>query len=142
MTTTGARRGRVVAFGSRDPQLGTERAIVMVEAAALEAEAARKLELEIRAAVMRRLGLSIDVVELVPPRTILRTSSGKTRRSETRALWSRGELVRRRVLSTRLPLLIAVARFLPMPSTSRSRPDSSLRIRNVSVPKASTILFA
>ena len=47
--------------------------------------------------------------------------------------------------SVRLPSqasLIAAARFLPMPSTVRSLADSSLKTRKVSVPKASTILFA
>ena len=38
--------------------------------------------------------------------------------------------------------MIAAARLRPIPATPRSFADSSLRTRNVSVPKASTILFA
>jgi fatty-acyl-CoA synthase len=65
--------------------------------AVLETRASGR-SLEIEEAVRRRIretaGLDIDRVVLTPPGTIPRTTSGKVRRSETRARLEAGTLVR------------------------------------------------
>src|SRR5262249_49193619 len=72
----GVRRGCVVALGLKDAGSGTEKLVVVAETR--EAQAARRSA--IAAAVSREvaagLGLPPDRVELVPPGSIPKTSSG------------------------------------------------------------------
>jgi 1-acyl-sn-glycerol-3-phosphate acyltransferase len=88
----GVRKGCVAVFGSPDPQSGTERLVVLAETP--ETDAARRDAL--RAAVDRVtvdvLGEPADAVVLAPPHTVLKTSSGKVRRSATRELWEAGRV--------------------------------------------------
>jgi acyl carrier protein len=91
----GVRRGCVAAFGSADAASGTERLIVVAETrvtATRELEAVRKAVVE---AVDAKCGLPPDHVELVPPHSVPKTSSGKIRRNETRSLYEAGTLRRR-----------------------------------------------
>jgi fatty-acyl-CoA synthase len=85
--------GRVVAFGVEDEALGTERIHVVAETAA-EDEARRK---RITAEVIRA-GMAIDVtisrVHLVPPRWLIKSSSGKPSRKANRERVLAGEVVR------------------------------------------------
>jgi acyl-CoA synthetase (AMP-forming)/AMP-acid ligase II len=46
----------------------------------------------VRAGVSERLGIDLAAITLIAPRTILRTSSGKTRRRDVRELFLRGQL--------------------------------------------------
>lgn len=85
----GVRRGCVAAFGSRDPQSGTERVIVVAETRESGHEERKRIESEIT----RRAGAAAappDQVILVPPHSIPKTSSGKIRRNETRRLFEEG----------------------------------------------------
>jgi acyl-CoA synthetase (AMP-forming)/AMP-acid ligase II len=65
------------------------------------------------AAVVRRVaeehGVRPYAVVLVPPRTVPKTSSGKVRRAECRALFARGELVTLSVVGTDAPIAPARA---------------------------------
>jgi acyl-CoA synthetase (AMP-forming)/AMP-acid ligase II len=76
--------GRVVAFGDVDEQLGTELLCVIAETGA-EGDAARKA---VKLAILRA-GMAIDVtisrVFLVPPRWMIKSSSGKPARSTNKA---------------------------------------------------------
>jgi acyl-CoA synthetase (AMP-forming)/AMP-acid ligase II len=47
---------------------------------------------DVRDGVSERLGIDLAAITLIAPRTILRTSSGKTRRGEVRELFLRGQL--------------------------------------------------
>ena len=89
----GVRTGCVVAFGAPDARSGTERLVVTAEIRD-PAEAAR-ISAEITRAVDDAMGLPPDVVELIPPQSIPKTSSGKLRRSETRRLFLEGKLGRK-----------------------------------------------
>jgi 1-acyl-sn-glycerol-3-phosphate acyltransferase len=91
----GIRRGCVAAFGVGDPSLGTERLVVIAETRTREPAALARLEAAVRERVVDALGLPPDVVVLAPPGSVLKTSSGKIRRSATRQAWARGTLVRR-----------------------------------------------
>ncbi len=89
----GVRTGCVVAFGAPDVRSGTERLVVAAEVRS-PAEANR-ISAEITRAVHDAMGMPPDVVELVPPHSIPKTSSGKLRRSETRRLFLDGRLGKR-----------------------------------------------
>lgn len=104
----GVRKGCVVAFGARDARSGTERMVVVAEsrARALDTAARDALAREVTACVNESLGLPPDAVELVPPGSIPKTSSGKLRRTETKRLYLEGRLGRGRV-----PMWVQVARL-------------------------------
>jgi fatty-acyl-CoA synthase len=86
----GVRKGCVVAFGARDARSGTERLVVAAEVR--NSAESRRISAEIIRAVDETLGVPPDVVELLPPQSIPKTSSGKLRRSETRRLFLEGKL--------------------------------------------------
>ena len=92
----GIRKGCIVAFGLKDQASGTEKLVVVAESR--ESDPARRSA--IAAAVMNEisagLGLPPDRVELVPPGSIPKTSSGKLRREETRQLYVAGTLSSRK----------------------------------------------
>jgi acyl-CoA synthetase (AMP-forming)/AMP-acid ligase II len=71
--------GRVVAFGEEDPNLGSERLSVMAETAVTDTVGQRRLRLEIIKAAMA-IDVSVARVYLVPPRFLIKSSSGKPSR--------------------------------------------------------------
>ena len=89
----GVRRGCVAAFGISDQASGTERLIVVAETRTRDRADLNRIEAEVIKVVGEEAGTPPDKVELVPPRTIPKTSSGKIRRNQTRKLYEAGELV-------------------------------------------------
>jgi acyl-CoA synthetase (AMP-forming)/AMP-acid ligase II len=92
----GVRRGWVVAFGIRDTASGTERLVLVAEVRAGNAEARSWIARAITEQVAAGVGLPPEIVELVPPQSIPKTSSGKLRREETKRLYLAGTLGARR----------------------------------------------
>ncbi|MGH9562561.1 MAG: 1-acyl-sn-glycerol-3-phosphate acyltransferase, partial [Terracidiphilus sp.] len=88
----GVRTGCVVAFGAPDARSGTERLVVAAEVRRGESAGATRIVAEITEAVNEAMGVPPDLVELLPPQSIPKTSSGKLRRSETRRLYLEGQL--------------------------------------------------
>lgn len=86
----GVRKGCVVVFGSPDQASGTERLVVLAETRESGQQERHRLREAINAAVVEVLGEPADEVALAPPRTVLKTSSGKLRRAATRALFEAG----------------------------------------------------
>ncbi|HYA81438.1 MAG TPA: AMP-binding protein, partial [Methylocystis sp.] len=86
----GVRTGCVVAFGAPDERTGTERLIIAAELR--DPSAAARISDEITRAIDDALGMPPDVIELLAPQSIPKTSSGKLRRSETRRLYLEGKL--------------------------------------------------
>jgi 1-acyl-sn-glycerol-3-phosphate acyltransferase len=84
----GVRKGCVAVFGSADPAAGTERLVVLAEVRAGAADAA--LRDAVSRAVLDAIGEPPDLVLLAPPQTVLKTSSGKVRRSACRELFEAG----------------------------------------------------
>jgi acyl carrier protein len=116
----GVRRGCVVAFGVTDPQAGTERLVVVAETRTPPRQLARAERAQIESSITERvadaIGLPPDVVELVPPGSIPKTSSGKLRRNETRRLYLE------EALSTgKLPAWLQVARLAATGSARAAR---------------------
>ncbi len=88
----GVRRGCVAAFGLTDPSSGTERLVVVAETRSRDLDQRSRMRLEVIREVDAKVGLPPDVVELVPPQAVPKTSSGKIRRNETKRLYEQGEL--------------------------------------------------
>ena len=86
----GLRKGAVAVFGSADPESGTERLVVLAETRMRQPEHLERLRAEINALAVDLVGAPPDDVVLAPPRTVLKTSSGKVRRAACRELYERG----------------------------------------------------
>ena len=91
---SGVRKGCVAAFGSADEKTGTERMVVVAETRLKDPAEQRRMRQEITETVARKVGAPPDVVVLAPPGAVPKTSSGKIRRLETRAMWLDGRLGR------------------------------------------------
>ena len=88
----GIEPGAAVAFSAADPLTGSERLVVAAETRATTQEEFRRLEAEIVREVDYLLGMPPDEVLLVEPDVLPRTSNGKIRRNDLRALYERGKL--------------------------------------------------
>jgi acyl carrier protein len=86
----GVRKGCVAVFGSPDPAAGTERLVVLAETRETGTVANDDLREAISRVAMDVLGEPPDEVVLAPPHTVLKTSSGKLRRSACRELYEKG----------------------------------------------------
>ncbi len=90
-TVRGIRKGCVAAFGVRGGKHGTESLIVLAETRVSNAAAKARLADGVSHAIVQAIGEPPDQVVLTPPHVVLKTSSGKIRRAETRALYENGE---------------------------------------------------
>ena len=88
----GIRVGCVAAFGVADAERGTERFVIVAETRSTDREARSALTRAVIRDVGLALGVPPDRVALVPPGSVLKTSSGKIRRGATRDAWLSGRL--------------------------------------------------
>lgn len=88
----GVRKGCVAVFASPDPSGGAERLVVLAETRAIGDDARAALRSEIASTAVDLLGVPPDDVVLAPPRTVLKTSSGKIRRAASRQLYQDGKI--------------------------------------------------
>jgi acyl carrier protein len=88
----GVRKGCVAAFGTTDTHTGSEQLVILAETRETEGAKTDALRKEIMTIASDLLGLPPDVVVLAPPHTVLKTSSGKIRRSACKDLYEKGEL--------------------------------------------------
>lgn len=88
----GIRKGCVAAFGVRDPRTGSERLVILAETRETDPDSRESLYQQAVTVSNELLDMPPDEVLLVPPHTVLKTSSGKIRRSASRELYERGEL--------------------------------------------------
>jgi len=86
----GIRKGCVTVFGVPDPGSGTEKVVVLAETRETDPPKKEDLRREITERVSMLLGAPPDDVVLAPPHAVLKTSSGKLRRSACRELYQRG----------------------------------------------------
>jgi len=112
----GVRKGCVVAFGAADPIAGTERLVIVAESREGNRDARERLAQAITAQVTETLGLPPNVVEVVPPNVIPKTSSGKLRRDATKQRFLSGEL-----RSDAPPVWLQLARLAAASSAGRIR---------------------
>jgi 1-acyl-sn-glycerol-3-phosphate acyltransferase len=104
----GVRKGCVAVFGAYDPAAGTERLVIVAESRIIDASDRERLRGEIVARVADALGVPPDDVFIAPPGVVLKTSSGKIRRSAMRDVYRRGEILkpRRSIASQWIRLLL------------------------------------
>ena len=102
----GIRKGCIVAFGLTDEATGTEKLVVVAETRERDSARRASLASAVTDLVSRGLGLPPDRVELIPPGSIPKTSSGKLRREETRQLYLAGTLS-----ASRAPAWLQIARL-------------------------------
>jgi 1-acyl-sn-glycerol-3-phosphate acyltransferase len=88
----GVRKGCVAALAGADARAGTERLVVVAETRQTAAEALEGLRRGVQAATVELLGTPADDIALVPPHTVLKTSSGKIRRAAIRERYERRTL--------------------------------------------------
>jgi 1-acyl-sn-glycerol-3-phosphate acyltransferase len=88
----GVRQGCVAAFGDRHETGGTERLIVVAETRETNEAERERIRHGVVDRVAAALGVPPDLVVLAYPGAVLKTSSGKIRRSATRELYVRGDL--------------------------------------------------
>jgi 1-acyl-sn-glycerol-3-phosphate acyltransferase len=112
----GVRKGCVVAFGASDPVAGTEQLVIVAESRETNRLARERLAQAISAQVTETLGQPPSVVEVVPPNTIPKTSSGKLRRNTTKERFLGGELS-----PATSPAWLQIARLAAASSSGRIR---------------------
>lgn len=88
------RKGCVVAFGTKEPSTATEKLIVLAETRVTDLMMHSQLKQRINERVVDCIGEPPEEVVLVPPHTVLKTSSGKLRRAATRAAYEEHSLGR------------------------------------------------
>lgn len=88
----GVRRGRVVAFGCCEATTGKERLVVMVETHQTDPQQQQELRRQILNSCADIVDLPPDEIVLAPANTVLKTSSGKLRRSACRELYLNGKV--------------------------------------------------
>ncbi|MEY8016965.1 AMP-binding protein [Mycobacterium servetii] len=88
----GVGKGCVAVFASPDPAGGPERLVVMAETRAADEAARAALRAQIQSTTVDLLGVAADDVVLAPPRTVLKTSSGKIRRAASQAVYRTGRI--------------------------------------------------
>lgn len=86
------RAGRVAAFGSEDKHSKTERLIIVAETRSTAEEELENLRKEINKLAVDLIGSPPDEVVLASPGTVLKTSSGKIRRTASRELFEQGRI--------------------------------------------------
>src|SRR4029077_12820797 len=112
----GVRKGCVAAFGAPDPVAGTERLVVIAESRERNRDARQRLAQAIASQVTDTLGFPPNVVEVVSPNVIPKTSSGKLRRDETKRRFLSGKLD-----SDAPPAWLQLARLAAASSAGRFR---------------------
>ncbi len=101
------RKGRVAVFGATDSNTGTERLVVLAETHKKEIDELSQLRQQVNNVANKLIGGPADDIVLARPNTVLKTSSGKIRRSACRELYERGFLGK-----TQVPLWQQISHLL------------------------------
>lgn len=110
----GIRKGCTAVFGSRQKNSTGERLVVLTESRARDDGKLKSLKREVNRATIELLGMGADDVIIGPPGTVLKTSSGKIRRSACRQLYESGNLGRKKATVQLQLLRMGLASIVPM----------------------------
>jgi len=116
----GLRKGSVAVFGSPDPRSGTERLVVLAETRETGEEAHRRLRQAVNALLADLAAGPPDEVLLAPPGSVLKTSSGKIRRSDCRERYESGRIGRGRASPAWQAARLALAGAAPLLRRTRN----------------------
>jgi 1-acyl-sn-glycerol-3-phosphate acyltransferase len=105
----GVRKGCVAVFGAADPRAGTERLIVVAETRLSAVAELAALRQRVEEAATRLLDAPPEEIVLVPPGSVLKTSSGKLRRTATRDLFLQHQLGKRSAPASRQLVRLALS---------------------------------
>lgn len=89
------RKGCVAVFASMDQKKQTEKLVILAETRSEDPNEHQRLRNDINALSIDLTGIPPDEVVLVPPGTVLKTSSGKIRRSASRELYEKGMITKK-----------------------------------------------
>lgn len=92
----GIRKGCTAVFASVAESTATEKLVVLSESRQTAPETLQELKRQIAGATVDLLGMAPDDVVIGPPGTVLKTSSGKIRRSACRQLYESGHIGRKK----------------------------------------------
>ncbi len=109
----GIRKGNIAVFGCIDPGSGTENLVVLAETPEDDPDKREVLRSEINALSMDLTGTPADDIVLTPPGTILKTSSGKIRRTANRELYEQNRIGRGAGAVWRQVARVALSGWLP-----------------------------
>lgn len=87
----GIRKNAVAVFASNDPAMSREKLVVLAETRVRDESRRSTLKIEIRKIATELVGSTPDDIVLATPRSVLKTSSGKIRRSACRELYENGQ---------------------------------------------------
>ena len=90
----GVRKGGVAVFAAADRRTGSERLIVLAETRVTDVGERKRIAAAITQLAVERIGMPPDDIVLAPPRSVLKTSSGKIRRATARELYEQHALGR------------------------------------------------
>lgn len=88
----GVRKGCVAAVGIPDPALGTEKLVVVIETRETREAGKATLNAMVNERILNAVGVPADLICLVPPGSVPKTSSGKIARSACREAYLKGRL--------------------------------------------------
>lgn len=118
---TSVRKGCVAVFGSKKSGADTEQLVVLAETRETDESTLIQIQSEIISVTAELIEAAPDEIILAPPHTVLKTSSGKIRRSACRELYERGQLLRREKALWQQVTHLAFASLLPMLRRGRRR---------------------
>ena len=107
----GVRKGCVAVFGTADPRTGTERLVVVAETRLTGPAELTALRHHVEETATRLLDAPPEEILLVPPGSVLKTSSGKLRRAATRDLFVKHRLGKRTDPASRQLVRLALSGF-------------------------------
>lgn len=96
-TLPGIRKGCVAVFASGDPATGSERLVIMAETRERDPSTHAGLRRALNQTAIDVIGMPADDVVLAPPHSVLKTSSGKIRRSACKQAYESGTLSSRTI---------------------------------------------
>lgn len=83
----GVHAGRAVAFGVPDQKEGTELIAIVAEVKTEEPDERKRISSAIRQTIVKQTAVSVTYVQLVAPKWLIKTSSGKIARAANRDKW-------------------------------------------------------
>jgi acyl carrier protein len=91
----GIRKGCVAVFASADPATGSERLVILAETRERGEPARAALRRALNQSAIDVIGMPADEIVLAPPHSVLKTSSGKIRRSACKRAYESGQVASR-----------------------------------------------
>lgn len=110
----GIRKGCTAVFAGRQKDSTDDRLVVLTESRIRDDKKLNSLKKEVNRATIDLLGMGADEIIISPPGTVLKTSSGKIRRSACKQLYESGNIGRKKATVQLQLLRMGLASIAPM----------------------------